>query len=196
MKIMQFFFQISFGDFIKFRIEGSNFKEDMKHAVPWLNSLRSCDTLNKSQYSASKRKKIHIVLVLRYTWNTMWYFKTPTWLFQAFMKASMSEGSLFLLCIKMASAPIKIAIRSCLLHVRYKENTHTCTQKIWRETLELMHLHSGMLRLASKLRPIPSQQWTPLHGQRCKSQDRSGCLYMPFKKIIFKKNINKISSSW
>lgn len=115
----------------------------------------------------------------------MWYFKTRTWLFQAFMKASMSEGSLFLLCIKMASAPIKIAIRSCLL--RYKENTHTYTQKIWRETLELMHLHSGMLRLASKLRPIPSQQWTPLHGQQCKSQDRSGCLYMPFKKIIFKK---------
>lgn len=148
--------------------------------ILWINN----NTVHPNETNPhSTSSKIHIVLVLRYTWNTMWYFKTRTWLFQAFMKASMSEGSLFLLCIKMASAPIKIAIRSCLL--RYKESTHTYTQKIWRETLALMHLHSGMLRLASKLRPIPSQQWTPLHGQRCKSQDRSGCLYMPFKKIIF-----------
>lgn len=105
------------------------------------------------------------------------------------MKASMSEGSLFLLCIKMASAPINKALWSRLLY--HKKNPHT--QNILRETPVLMDLHSGMPRLSSKLRPIPSQQWTPLHGQRCKSRDPFGCLYMPVKKLYLK-SLSKINS--
>lgn len=96
------------------------------------------------------------------------------------MKASMSEGSLFLLCIKMASAPIKIAIRSCLL--RYKENTHTYTKDLKRNS----RINAPAFRYASARFKASSNPQPAMNASTRATMQKSGSVWVSLHAFLKK----------